>query len=282
MPEKLPLSIINLANKNMKNLEKLKYFSIITLLNYDFTQSQKLGEDYMESVLPRDKFKLKANEGNSITEIPIAKKELIDSLISKNIAMILVRPEMFHIHDQFSNFISQLGLKIFYTAERSISLDQYWTLYKGSIRFADAVPSMPTRTMVYTDSPVMLIAFVDPLQSHPNLASFFETNFKGKEGIYNQHTLRGGIVYPEAKKLGFDNLENQIVENATDPFKGYRHLISSGLHKNNKNIKPSEQILRYNAVSVHIPNSEEIPYDLSTLNTENQLIEMNNSLANAL
>lgn len=280
MPEKIPQSIINLADKNIRILEKLKYLSIVTLANYDFTHSQKLGADYMENVLPAEKFKLKINEGNSITEIPETKKELINSLISKNIAMILVRPEMFHIHDQFSNFISNLGLKVFYTAERSISFDQYWTLYKGSIRFPDAIPSMPTRTMVYTDSPVMLIAFVDPLQSHSNLASFFETNFKGKEGIYNQHTLRGGIVYPEAKKLGFDNLENQIVENATDPFKGYQHLISSGMHQNNVNMKPNEQILRYNAVSVHIPNSEEIPYDLSTLNTENQLIEMNKSLAN--
>jgi hypothetical protein len=282
VPEKIPQSIINLADKNIRILEKLKYFSIVTLANYDFTHSQKLGADYMENVLPAKKFKLKINEGNSITEIPETKKELINSLISKNIAMILVRPEMFHIHDQFSNFISNLGLKVFYIAERSISFDQYWTLYKGSIRFPDAIPSMPTRTMVYTDSPVMLIAFVDPLQSHSNLASFFETNFKGKEGIYNQHTLRGGIVYPEAKKLSFDNLENQIVKNATDPFKGYQHLISSGMHQNNVNMKPNEQILRYNAVSVHIPNSEEIPYDLSTLNTENQLIEMNKSLANVL
>jgi hypothetical protein len=282
MPEKIPQTIINLADKNIRTLEKLKYLSIVTLANYDFTYSQKLGADYMENVLPAEKYKLKINESNSITEIPETKKELINSLISKNIAMILVRPEMFHIHDQFSNFISNLGLKVFYTAERSISFDQYWNLYKGSIRFPDAIPSMPTRTMVYTDSPVMLIAFVDPLKSHSNLASLFETNFKGKEGSYNQHTLRGGVVYPEAKKLGFDTLENQIIENATDPFKGYQHLILSDLHQNNINIKPNEQILRYNAVSVHIPNSEEIPYDLSTLNTENQLIEMNKSLANVL
>jgi hypothetical protein len=283
MSEKIPNSIINLAEKNKKILENLKYISIITMANYDFEQSQNIGKDYMEKILPQNKYILKLGEMNSITEIPDSKKELIDDLISQNIGMILVRPEMYHIYDKFIDFIKNLGLKVFYDDERVINYDQYWTMYKGSIRFPEAIYSMPTRTMVYTNSPSRIIAFVDPDQKQRHLATYFESQFKGKEGVFNLKTLRGGVVYPEAKNLGFEGLNNEEVEIAVDPFKGYRHLVKNfAHHKDNNNINPDEQILRYNAVGVHIPNSNELPFDLSTLNTEAQLNEINTSLVKCL
>ena len=276
MSEKIPTNIYNLAEKNYKLLQQLKYASIITMVNYDFSASQKLGEKYMDKVLPRENFVLKEGEYNSVTEIPVEKHELIEDLISKNIALILVRPEMLHIHRSFAGFIEDIGLKVFYTSERIVSYDQYWTLYKGSIRFPEAVPSMPTRTMVYTHSPCVFIAFVDPQNRHSNLADFFERKYKGKAGVVDKQSLRGGVVYPEAKKLGFDTLHSEVVAGATDPFFGYRHLVD--MNNQGISIEHHENILKYNAVSVHIPNSREIPYDLSTLNTVEQLEEINKEL----
>ncbi|MEM1312117.1 MAG: hypothetical protein AAGF07_01500 [Patescibacteria group bacterium] len=195
----------------------------------------------------------------------------IKDLLSRfpNLAMLIVRPEMYHIAWKIENFLSQQNLEIIDTLNIKISYKQYLSICRESIKVPAAKFSMPTRTMVYTGG-LSKIILCKTKNKQEVLSDKLVDSLKGKGGVQdsNHRTIRGGIVHNEAIKLGFHELNDPEIRSAIDPI-GVLRLITEFPEYQTKLAKsvviPYLRLV-YSAVAVHIPNSQEIAKDLSSIN----------------
>jgi hypothetical protein len=276
----LPVNLVDLATKNLQRVTSLHHMTGINIpdLEFDQEKSWEMGKEYMRVTFKGIRFKQFMESRLTEMGVPTKKsKELKDKqklatqIFNENFAVILIRPEMIHITEQIIEFLKQFGIFKFYEDSVSITPDTYWTLYSEAITKKEANPSMPTRTMVYLHSPAKLLYLHPTLNlemqtSGVHLSDILCNTFKGKAGQYEKGTIRGEVVHNEAVRLGFHTFDNPVIAAATDPLFAYRHLTN-----NDKNQGIESSVLRYNAVSVHVPNSQEMVRDLSALLTLDQL-----------
>lgn len=282
MPNELPQTILRLSDNNTAEMYEhgINPTQASESPRYSFDSSAK----YLLGVLSGRI--LSAMEAGRITPcIDITRLEtekgklMRNIMVDGNVAMILIRPEMHHASDAFVDYLKRQGYDILLQSDKSIDIQQYEKMYAHAIIEPDARPTMPTRTMVYVDSPSKLIVFSDPNKardSEEHLADSFFRLHKGRQGVNDGHTLRGGIVYEEAKTLGLDQLEHPIVQRAVDPMSAYRHLVfgDHSLPSPHLQLPQDDQLLQYTGVGVHIPDSTEINRDLGAICTEDDLKEI--------
>lgn len=242
--------------------------------------SQAAGKKYLSSVFPdwENPTKMQQNSKFPENDTDDEKFKFVSDLVTKlDLGMLLVRPEMYHHSGAVMDFLTQNNFKIRYAGNRNVDRKAYAVMYGDVFNRPPAIPSLPTRTMVYLDSPSMLILFSDPRKrfSDKSLADGFCAGFKGKEGLPDSKTVRGGVVYPEAIRLGFHTLVNEALRLALDPLTALRHIVaSSPENQPHSYLPPNKSLLKYNAVSVHVPDSREIIRDLCVLNNKYQLGEI--------
>lgn len=267
---KLPESIINLAGLNATVLAILgsNYF------HRSWQESQDIGQQYISGLYPDyDQPKIRHNR----LDFPATPQEQIRLETAKtitqenNIGLILIRPEMYHIKNNFCEFLIKNGFNIVYEDPRIVDTRTYAALYNSTFDVEAAKPAWPTRTVVYVDSLSYQIIFIDPKNRFESLADSFFTQYKGQEGILQRNTLRGEVVYSEAIKLGFDGLKGEELSLALDPFTALRNIVQLPGKQPHSHLPHNLSLLKYNAVSVHIPNATELTRHLAALNDDYQL-----------
>ncbi|MBD3362368.1 hypothetical protein GF362_01475 [Candidatus Dojkabacteria bacterium] len=225
----------------------------------------------------------------SIDENNCEKTEYISELTEDgNIALLLVKPDMYHIYDSFREFLEDNGFQILYEADKILDIETYEKIYHEKIYgenfcedFREIPKSIvrklcPQRIMLLTESPSRLMVFTDPQNRYKdsNLPDGFSKDFKGRQGIQDNATMRGSIIYQEAKRLGFNTLENPILANALDPLHVYRNLIEDPKSPLDKHLPMEDRLLQYTGAGVHASKNNEIRGDLGALCTEDELQEI--------
>jgi hypothetical protein len=209
----------------------------------------------------------KLNNDN-LSRITAGKSYRVESLLDKNIGLILVRPEIYHIKDLVKDFLETKNFQVIYSADKTINFSQYWGLYNHA--FADPIKSehVRRRSFGYIDRPCELILFTDRTKRNQNikLSDWIKNNLKGNAGVYNKNTLRGGIIYAEMSmvRMGFNPKTSQ----ALDPL----NLYSFDSKESYKYANSISTVLA-NLPGVHIPEGHEIEKDLNILLS---LDELNN------
>lgn len=196
----------------------------------------------------------------------LRKIELATELMHKGIGMLLIRPPMIETIPEVLKFLKTNGLIPLF--QKGIQLDpqkEYWQLYSEAITHPGAFLTIPTRTLVYTSGESTVIVF---LNTRPNEEILTPDEicqeYKGVQGLEST-TLRGEIVYKEAKKQGYHNpkLPNMKI---VDPLGVYRFLVQqypeSGPHAH---LPEENKLLQYTGVGIHVPDTREFPRDLATL-----------------
>ena len=253
----IPNTFTQIAESNVARLKKWFPSSIP---NFSYYQGDK------RSVLDVNRKMLAhiRSSDDKQTSLNGAQLEVVDFVLKNNLAAILIRPEMFHARGQIMDFLKQNGLIIAYTHEFCVSYTQYCKVCEDTIGLAEAIYNIPTRSLVYTAGQCLLVLLSDQ-NCTESLADKVVRELKGTGGIYNPNTIRGGIVYQEASRLGFNTLSDPTLQAALDPAGIYRWLVKSPLHKALKGSQPEDQLLKYNAISVHVPDQSEMKRDLILL-----------------
>ena len=269
--KEIPTTLITLAYKN-------EYISSQFPHPDNIEGSQAAGKKYLSRVFPGWENPEKMQQHFDITENDADKFKLASFLVTEHdLGMLLIRPEMYHHSGAVLGFLTENNFRIRYVSNRNVGKEAYMAMYGDVFNRPPAIPSLPTRTIVYLDSPSMLVLFSDPKKrfSDKSLAEGFCAEYKGKEGLFNSQTIRGGVVYPEAIRLGFHTLVNEALQLALDPLTALRHIVASSTENQpHSYLPPDKSLLKYHAVSVRVPNSKEIIRDLYVLNDKDQLREI--------
>jgi 2-phosphoglycerate kinase len=268
----LPLSLHYLAEANMRQLELVG----LDPARRTDPSADQLYFDYRLTGRTRQRIggSESVRKNSIISYIDSEEKELMREISAFNPGMILVRPEMYHNCNAFKDFLERNGFNVLFEADVELDIERYERLYEDAISIPDAQATMPTRTLVYTDSPCKLMVFADERNRYQGaLADNFFEEFKGREGIYTPNTLRGDIVYQEARRLGYHELTDPVLADALDPFGAYRRIVQSpsGPHAG---YNPEDRLLKYDAVGVHVPNYHELIHDLPIICSKDQLKEI--------
>lgn len=263
-----------MADNNLEHLREYKLESYIESDNLE--QSIQGGDIFMERYLTPEQFNLFKTSANLDDNFQIKQEApLIEKILKNDVCLIIVRPEMTHYIDAIKDFLEERDFSTVFESTQKLDPYQYWDIYHRGITHPNARYSMATRTIVYTSSYVTAIVFNSPNpQNSSSSADYLFNKLKGNAGVYTENTLRGDLVLKEAKRLGFNNMEmDTTLALAIDPLATYRNLIK-------ESHLPSDTLLTYTSVSIHIPNQEELGRDLSVLFDKEQLKSIINNLQN--
>lgn len=259
---RLPGSIVDLAFKNECHSQ-----AVGTFPSHD--QSQDYGAKYLRSTYPSlvsGNFDSENNFPRNSGDVE-RQKALLEIMVARSFGAVMVRPEMYHHRAKIADFIENQGFRITSELDRSVGYDPYAVMYRDVFSREAALPSLPTRTMVYINSPSSLLVFVDNKNRYANkpIADVFCEKFKGKEAIPDANTVRGGVVLTEALRLGYDLLQDPVLQLALDPINALRNIVKLPGIQPHSHLPIERRLLKYDAVSVHVPDSTEIIRDLAVL-----------------
>lgn len=261
-----------IAENNLKTLEDYNLGNYIN--STDSTTSQEGGDLFMREYLSKEQYPLFSESADLDDIFEIKEEEELVKTILENgdIALITIRAEMLHHASNILQFLKARDLEEISSFKQKLTADQYWDIYHRGITNPEARETMATRTLVYTSNDVLTVILRDKKGNKGYTASdYLFRELKGKSGEYCPGTLRGDIIRKEAERVGLNKLDNKEVALAADPLGAYRNIIRD------KQLPP-DSLLKYTAVSVHIPNSDELPRDMSVLLNRDQLLSVLNCL----
>ncbi len=265
-------AIEKIAENNYKILKK---YNIDTYINsQNLYESNEGGDLYMQNYLNSDQFELFKNSSSLKDNFDILKeRQLVNEILKNDVCLITIRPEMTHYCNRIVDFFIKRNLIPIYSLKHKLNRYQYWDIYHRAITNPDARNTMATRTLVYTSSDVITIVFKNFKKNYErSCVEFVYNELKGTSGEYVKNTLRGDLIRKEAQRMKLNNINmDKITALAIDPFATYRNMLKSQKGLSNK-------LLMYTAVSVHIPNKDELGRDLSVLLNSEQLTSIINKL----
>lgn len=269
----------NIEDMAKNNLDVLKTYHLEKYIQSSTNKKAQIGGNlFMKKYLSEKQFELFQLLISLEDDFNIKKeKPLVDEILKNDVSLIVIRPEMTHYLNSIKHFIKQIGLIPIYEISLKLSREQYWDIYHRGITDKRAHNTMPTRTLVYTSSNVVVIVFKSLIQkSNKHIADILFNEYKGEAGKYSPTTLRGDIIFKEAQRIGLDNIDmNSTLSLAIDPFGAYRHLLKSKF-SNAEDLK--RHLLNLTSVSIHIPSYKELGRDLSVLFNKEQLTSIINQL----
>jgi hypothetical protein len=214
----IPKNILNLYEKNASLLETMNfsrnYDNPLELCNTDaYRKSGLFTETIVNSMF---------SETHELPPLP-------DENISRNIGMILVRPDMVHVTAKFESYVSD-RFELLYKSNIVMDIDTYWHMYSHDLYRRETMHSRLTRAALYIGSECCLFVFRDNADvSDVKTTDYVHETLRGSQGVYKNGTLRGDIVYHSAIELGLHKLDNNtdpLVALAVDPFGAYQTLAN--------------------------------------------------------
>ena len=210
--------------------------------------------------------------------------DTINDILKFDPGLIIVRPEMFHVTENICDFLEKRNFKVIFLSEKKITAEEYFFLYSREIvhNAQNFRLALPSRTLAYTNAKSSIIVFTRANNfggEHDHLADSFFEKYKGWEGNKSENTIRGDIIHKEALRLGFDTLKNSEIAIAIDPFATYSELVKEKVG-DFYHLKTSFEfyMFMYTAQGVHCPNYEELPRNLATIFSLNNLVELKDTL----
>lgn len=276
-----------LAHNNILRLDELGISAVDT--QYDPDAARTAAHTFMKATFGEQVYDA-FNDSDQTFQFPVADsllhKEVMGKINRYDAGMILVRPEMFAYRHQFADYLRRQGFRIHFEKETVMDPATYAGLYIHAITEAAAQETMPSRSIVYLDSPLQLYVFDKGEAQIPEgmkLADHVFRNLKGREGVPDKpgnETLRSGVVFKAALAMGLHRLTDKVLQYACDPLGTYRRRVSDP-NNHLAHIASDLQLLKYVAVGVHIPNYSELQTDLPALVSDTELVYIANSLAKA-
>jgi hypothetical protein len=285
---KIPREIFKLSEKNRQIVTSLclEMGCKDEELSKDWDLSRKAGEIFMKRVFQKYQYdmflthSIFKDKENILASAK--KKEIAKHLLYRDHTLVVIRPELYHSTQKIINFLKERGFCVVTVFNKEINPETYWQMYKTAIVHKDAADTIPSRTMIYTNSPAKVILLRSSKyypQLEELLADSFFSFYKGNQGVRDLNTLRGGLVFSEAVKLGFNTLENPIIKMACDPLGAYRHKIKGNSKAKtipHGHLLEEYQMLQYTGVGIHVPDSGEFLDDVCSLLSLRQLKTLQN------
>ena len=136
----IPKNILNLYEKNASLLETMNfsrnYDNPLELCNTDaYRKSGLFTETIVNSMF---------SETHELPPLP-------DENISRNIGMILVRPDMVHVTAKFESYVSD-RFELLYKSNIVMDIDTYWHMYSHDLYRRETMHSRLTRAALYIGS----------------------------------------------------------------------------------------------------------------------------------
>lgn len=187
--------------------------------------------------------------------------------IAPAVGMLLVRPDMVHIAPRVEAFIAE-RFQLLDASIVTVDPETYWAMYGDAITGREARQSRLTRAAVYIGSPCRLFVFermetkIDGIPA----ADYVFAHLKGKQGVAQEGTLRGDLVYNGAMESGLHTLADPQVARATDPFGAYRKIVKEGVNSPCRSL--ANPLLFFTGVGVHAPDHQEMQRDLMLLSPQ--------------
>jgi len=278
MNNQIPKSLISLAEKNHSRLVEISSIHG-NLSSIDYLQDRKDKYNVIMTAFNVGTSFLKSIISNNQEAFNYEVNPEVEKLIAKNpnVAMLVVRPEMYHLYGKIEEFLNSKGLEVVKMFDLEIDYQKYLRICRSSVNLEQAKYAMPTRTLVYTGGKSkIIICKENELKNGQPLPNRIVMEMKGTGGIFSPGTIRGEVVYEEAKRLGFHELNDEYIKSAIDPFGVLKLLPEFPEFQTDlsKSLPTTESRLTYNAVAVHIPDSSEIISDLSTVLNSQQLQDL--------
>ncbi len=252
----IPRGLYNLAQKNKGIVDRLCLHLQCTSndLHRDWQLSEEAGRIFM-----KDSFSIH-KKNNLLSD---QKMEIAKDLLSKAYALILIKPDMYHIFQSVINFLSNQGFCVVKAFDQKMSAHMYWNMHENSIFDPLVTDTIPSRAIIDTYSPVKVI-LLRFNKSHVKLESLFADNFyntyKGEKGVKDFCTLHGKLGFSEATKLGFHTLNNPVIKMACDPLGAYQHIIEGKSGQQNRlhlHLEEKYQLLQYTGAGIYVPRGSQ-------------------------
>lgn len=277
MKIEVPTSIKDLALSNEAKMSKL---GITPEEIVSIGDAIEAGEAYLGGVLTNKQNRQRRLNRVDTTKPLLPNQDIVMGIMEQDPGLLLIRPEMFHHTGAFVDFLVSNDFQIVFETSVHVDINMYWKLSKHVLTLPGLEASMPTRTMTYTDQPTSVLLFIDPARRYSNkggLANGFSADFRGVQAIYSRNTIRGDVVYSEAKRLRFNQLKDETIALATDPMRAIRQLIHTK-DPYHDHIPMEDRTLQYNRICVHIPNGDEINRDITVLLSRENLLDIRKNL----
>lgn len=252
MNRNLPENIEDLADKNIELMRRIGFSERDNPAELCSPESYRLTGLFTEDMIRQMFF-------GEDPQPPVQTEEQ-----SSTKALILIRPDMMHARNEFSTFIRD-RFKMLLEQEVEMDSQTYWTIYQYDRYSRESMHCRLTRAAISIGSTCCVMLFEDVSTGSKNFADVFFETYKGKQGIYNPQTLRGGIVYAKAITLGLhDAISSQVNKRlwyAADPFGAYRESAANNVYCQTL----TYPLLFYTGVGVHVPDGIEIRTDMPAL-----------------
>ncbi|MFT6829189.1 MAG: hypothetical protein ACJAV6_000002 [Candidatus Paceibacteria bacterium] len=242
-------------------------------------KSRIAGEIFMREFLGCKKYEMfqssALNNNDNTLLVTDNKLMLAKELVHQKINMIVLRPDMYHLKESVIRFLEMFHYEIVKDHSVQVGLESYWQLCKSAIVHPNAAESMPTRSLIYTQSCSSAIFFRDTLSRDTNYIDYFFQTHKGKQGVAVKDTLRGDLIYREAQKLQSLIMKDETIRLACDPFGSYIHRSKkNGVNEPHLHLPLSDRLLQYIGVGVHVPESGELLNDVCSLLSEEEMCNL--------
>lgn len=190
-----------------------------------------------------------------------------------NYGMIVIRPENIGLVNEYIAFLEKYGLQLIYSKKTKINFEQYLLMYQHGLIIKESRLDFPTRTLNYINKDCIVLIFKSGIPLRAKVSDYLNS-IKGKPGIKQNETLRGGIAYNYLKNFVNDDgitFKNNDYNLLFDPIGMCRLLVRGEVESDHMHDLANLKILHYVGQAVHVPNSHEIMADLSVLLNENEI-----------
>lgn len=208
----------------------------------------------------------------------MANDRLLDDVDASCLGVVLLRPEVAGLADQFRQTLEGHGLALVHDQPLRINFEQYWGMYHHGLTHPDSYYDFPTRTLCYVNRVLQIMVVTDTEPQNrlgDQTTSEVLHSFKGRQGVHEPGTLRGGIAYTAlqdcvdpavvaAFRMPWHNL-------ALDPIGAYRHLVRGMIGSDDMHTQADSPLLFYAGQAVHVPDDSEVLRDLAVLCTADEI-----------
>ena len=208
------------------------------------------------------------------------KKTLIKRILTKNIELVLIRPEMLCFENQIVDFVEINGYTVIKRISIVMDFNQYLCLYKEGLADPESWNDFPTRTLMYINKECIVL-IIKKKDSHSEIlddADYFFKFYKGERGRKQPCTLRGDLTYNNLNAVLANKEIKEMALFILDPIMCYRHIVNGKITTDGSHIGYDSPFLFYAGAGVHIPNRSEMSKDMAVLFLKEELNEIYNSI----
>jgi hypothetical protein len=189
------------------------------------------------------------------------KIEILDKINFSELAMVVVRPEIFFLSNRIIDYLKGCDYDILINQDSIINFKKYWALYNHGLIEKDGFNDFPTRTLSYISGPSKIIVFKKA--GIKNLQKVFNDISKGTRGKYSPNTIRGDIVYSGLHHA--KNVNEDLYYKSLDPLGIYRAIVENKIPSDQSHSLYEDPFLFYAGAGIHTPEDYEQYRDMGIL-----------------